>query len=317
MLDNLWLDLQLFGDGGDGGSAGDGGGEASGEASADATAMDAELARVPERARDAYKKALEKNKKPAAQKVQPTDEPKQAEKPSHVAYADLIKSDEYKEEHKAYMDKTIKDRFKKYEGMEASNAKMQDMLSKISLKYGLNPDSESFMDDLSARIDADDSFYEDYAMEHDISVDEARKNIELERKVRNLEAMEEQRRHEIAQAEAIRLLRENAERTKAEFPEFDLETEMQNEQFRRQCAITNGDTTAAYVSLHYKDIVTQKVAQESQKAKQAIAQSIATNGSRPLEGGLSNQPAATIQPRPYNNMSARELKAYANQYLRK
>lgn len=316
MLDNLWLDLQLFGDGGDGGSAGEGGGEASGEAPSGATAMDAELARVPERARDAYKKALEKNRKPAAQ-VQTTEEPKGEEKPSHVAYADLIKSDEYKEEHKAYMDKTIKDRFKKYEGMEASNAKMQDMLSKISLKYGLNPDSESFMDDLSARIDADDSFYEDYAMEHDISVDEARKNIELERKVRNLEAMEEQRRQEMAQAEAIRVLRENAERTKAEYPEFDLETEMQNEQFRRQCAVTNGDTTAAYVSLHYRDIITQKVAQESQKAKQAIAQSIATNGSRPIESGMSNAPAAIIQPRPFNNMSAKELKDYANKFLRK
>lgn len=313
MLKEKW-NLHLFGEGGDGGSA-EGGGESGAVDSVNVT-EDAELARIPERAREAYKKARDKNR-PAENK--PKEATTQASEGSnHVAYTDLIKSDEYREEHKAYMDKTIKDRFKKYEGLEQTNARMAEMLGIVANKYGLDPNDENFETILQQKIAEDNDYYETYAMEHDISVDEARKNIELQRKVRRLEAEREQQEREQAQSQAIMQLRQNAEKTKAMYPDFDLDTEMLNEKFRNLCAITNGDTTSAYVAMHHAEIVANKVMTEANKAKTAMAQSIASGQSRPMESGMSNQNATVITPPPsYKGMNASQLREYALKNLRK
>lgn len=313
MIKEKWI-LTLFGEGGDGGSAGEGAGEAGAQASGAQVAEDAELSRIPERAREAYKKARAKN-----QPQQAVDASTQASTGSnHVAYADLIKSDEYKEEHKAYMDRTIKDRFKKYEGLEAQVAKMSGMLETVATKYGLNPNDENFETILQQKIAEDNDYFETYAMEHDISVDEARKNIELERKVRRLEAEREAQERQRAQSEAIMLLRANAEKTKAMYPDFDLDVEMQNEKFRNLCAITNGDTTSAYIAIHHADIVANKVMTEANKAKVAISQSIASGQTRPLESGMSGQNATLITPPPaYKGMNAQQLREYAMNNLRR
>lgn len=306
--------LHIFGEGGDGGSA-EGGGE-SGVSVETASAEDAELSRIPERAREAYKKAKAKNQPT----VKPQEAPTQAseEGSNHVAYADLIKSDEYREEHKAYMDKTIKERFKKYEGLEKTNAQMAEMLGIVATKYGLDPNDENFGTVLQQKIAEDNDYFETYAMEHDMSVEEARKNIELERKVRRLEAEQEAQARAQAQAEAIARLRANAEKTKAEYPDFDLETEMLDERFRNLCAVTNGDTTASYIAIHHKDIVANKVMTEANKAKVAVAQSIATGQARPLEAGMSNQNATVITPPPsYKGMNAQQLREYGRRNLAK
>lgn len=309
MLKEKW-NLHIFGEGGDGG---EGSGDSGVGASPANVAEDAEMSRIPERAREAYKKAKEKNQ-PSA-KPQETTEP---QKSNHVAYADLIKSDEYKDEHKAYMDKTIKDRFKKYEGMEAKIANLSGMLETVAIKYGLNPNDENFEALLNQRINDDNDYYENYAMEHDISVEEARNNLQLQAKVRRLEAEREAQEIANQRAQEIMLLRQNAEKTKLEFPDFDLETEMQNEEFRNLCAITHGNTTSAYVALHHKDIVANRVMTEANKAKTAIANSIASGQSRPVESGLTNQNATVITPPPsYKGMNAQQLREYALQNLRK
>lgn len=314
MKDFKWL--QLFAEGGEGGGEGSAsaGAEtgAQGGASAESSEMDAELARIPERARGAYKKALERNKAMKVETPKESTPKEESEKPKHLAYADLIKSDEYKEEHKAYMDKTIKDRFKKYEGLEENNAKMAQALNVVATKYGLDASSETFLDDLSSKINEDNSYYESYAEANDISVEEAKKNLELERKVKQFEMQEEQRRRQEAEAQAIATLRQNAEGTKQKFPDFNLELEMQNEEFRRLCAITHGDTTASYIALHHGEIIPKMVAQETERAKQAITNSIASGQARPIESGLSKQSAGVVNTTPsYKGMSAKEMKAYA------
>ena len=318
-----WKWLQLFADGGDGG--GEGGGEASttgAEAQSGASLESAmEKAHIPERAKGAFKKAYERRN--GAPQVQ--SEPKgteSTEKPTHIKYEDLIKSDEYKEEHKAYMDRTIKDRFKGQEEKarltEEKLAKAQEALGVVATKYGLNVDSDDFLDSLNAKISEDDSYYEDYAEEHDISIEEAKKNLQLERKVKTLEAQERRRTEAEAQAKAIAELRANAEKTKAMFPEFDLEVEMQNPKFRNLCVATQGDTTAAYRAIHWNEIIPKMVASETEKAKQAIVQSIASNNQRPIESGLSKTPAAVVNARQsYKGMNAAQMLEFAKKNFTK
>lgn len=315
------LNLQFFADGGGAGAgAGTGGESGTGGTTEGATAgaiEDSMEMRIPERAKDAWKKAVEKtNPKPqqtaGAQQTIPT---KEEPKPEHIPYEALIKGDEYKDEHKAYMEKTINDRVK---GLNQKLLKMQGALGKVGLRYGLDSNSESYIDDVIAKVDEDNEFYEAYAMEHDIPVSEAKKSIEMEQKVRFLEKQAEMQAAQEQDRQIIETLKTNAAKTKLRYPSFDLETEMANETFRRMCAVTGGDTTAAYVAIHHGEIIPAMVTAETQKAKVAMTNSIASGQARPLEGGLMQKTESNVPPQPsFKGMTAAEMKEYAYQHMRR
>jgi hypothetical protein len=322
MLKKLLLNLQLFGegggDGGDGGSASASVGEALG--SENSGEKDKILASIPEKAKKYYQKAMEKTSGSTTEtttqtsdNAQPTNEQGTTEK---LSYADLIKSDEYKEDHKAYMDKTIGDRLKKYKGMEEDLGKHKAMLDTVALKYGVNPDDENFLESLAEKIEADDSYYENYAMEHDIDTTEARRIVTMERKAAQYDAEKEAQAKQEQVRQQIMVLRQNAEKTKSQFPQFDLEAEMQDERFRRLCAANNGDTTAAYMACHWNEILPATVQMASKKIQAQTAQAVASNKARPIENGLSSSAPSVVQ-QDFRNMNLQDIRKYAEEQRRK
>jgi len=300
------LNLQLFGEGGDGGSAGEGavGGETTG---ADIPSA------IPERARKNYKEAVERHAPKVQNETQTTKESDNAK----VAYADLIKSDEYKEDHQAYMEKTIGDRLKKYKGVEAQNAQMLGLLETVAAKYGVDTAAENFLESLTEKVNADDSYYENYAMEHDISPEEARKIVTLERKVQAIEAQEKERQRQETVRQHMMTLQQNAEKTKARFPGFDLNAEMQDEKFRRLCLQTNGDTTAAYMACHWEQVMSGAVQNAAQQITAQTAQAVAANKARPTENGMTGSASAVTTKEDFSKMSLEQLRAYAATERRK
>ena len=315
MLNKLLLNLQLFGegggDGGDGGSA-----SATGEALGGISGENKELASIPEKAKKYYQKAMEKTPKATkpSEPTQPTTEPTVTT--DKLSYADLIKSDDYKDEHKAYMEKTIGDRLKKYKGLEDNYGRALSTLEIVANKYGVNPDSEDFLGELTKKIEADDSYYENYAMEHDISTDEARRIVTMERKVAQIEAEKQAQAKQEQMRQHMMQLQQNAQKTKAQFPQFDLETEMQNEKFRRLCAVNNGDTTSAYMACHWNEILPATVQMASKQIESQTAQAIASNKARPIENGLSSS-APSVVAQDFSKMSLKDLRAFADEQRRK
>lgn len=301
------LNLQLFADGGDGGD----GGEATAEG---VSSGDPILDSIPERAKKFYK--------PSTPKAQPKEEVQEEgtttseQSESKMSYADLIKSDDYKADHEAYMEKTIGNRLKKYKGVEESNAKMKKVLENVSAKYGIDASSESFLEDLASAVEADDSYYEKYAVEHDVTPQEARKIVTMERKVTELENQraEEARQEELRQQIAV--IQNNAQKTKAMFPQFDLDVEMQNTQFARLVGATQGDTTAAYKTLHWDELFNNAVGQATEVAKQQTANAIASNKSRPIENGMSSN-APAVMTTNFSGMNLEQLRGWAEEQRRK
>ena len=313
MLKKLWLNLQLFGEGGDGGDGSTA--SSTGEQVVD-NAGDSIPASIPEKAKKYYQKAMEKNKvtsKPS-EKTQPTIESNVATE--KTSYADLIKSDEYKEEHKAYMDKTIGERLKKYKGIEENLGKHKELLDIVAHKYGVRPDDENFLEVLHQKIDADDSYYENYAMEHDMTTEEARRIVSMERKIAQADAQKAAMEKQEQMRQQVMQLQRNAEKTKAQFPQFDLESEMQNEKFRRLCAVNNGDTTAAYMACHYNEIITNQVQMATRQVQAQTAQAVAANKARPIENGLSSS-APSVVTQDFRNMDLKQLRQYAEEQRRK
>lgn len=322
MFEKLKLDLQLFGEGG-GGDGGDGGSAVSsgGEGEVGNNSGEKEIpAFIPEKAKKYYQKAMEKTsgstteaKTKTSDNAQTTDVQGTTDK---LSYADLIKSDDYKEEHKAYMDKTISDRLKKYKGIEEDNVKYKGILDTVALKYGVNVEDANFLSVLKEKIDADDSYYENYAMEHDISNEEARRIVTMERKAARFDAEKEQREKQEQMRQQIMVLRQNAEKTKSQFPNFDLDTEMQDERFRRLCAANNGDTTAAYMACHWNEILPATVQMASKKIQTQTAQAVAANKARPVENGISSSAPSVVQNN-FSNMNLQQLRDFAAEQRRK
>ena len=322
MLKELMLNLQLFadggGDGGDGGSSSASVGEAvGGEESGEKKIPDL----IPERARKNYQKAMEKHSGSTtgastqnSDNAQTTNEQKSTTE--KIPYADLIKSDEYKDEHKAYMDKTIGDRLKKFKGMEENLGKHKAILDTVAYKYGVNPDDENFLEVLAEKIEADDSYYENYAMEHDISTDEARRIVTMERKAAQYDSQRQGMERQEQMRQHIMVLRQNAEKTKAQFPQFDLDVEFQDERFRRLCAANNGDTTAAFIACHYPEIISNTVQMASKQIQNQTAQAVASNKARPIENGLSSSAPSVVQ-QDFRNMNLQDIRKYAEEQRRK
>lgn len=307
MLDKLRLNLQFFAEGADGGDGGDGG-----VAEGVAESGEAIPAFIPEKARETYRKAMKATKaqEPTIEEVQEAtkEEPK-----AHIPFADLIKSDEYKEEHKAYMDKTISDRLKKYKGLEEQSGQMKDTLAKVAVKYGIDPEAEDFLEQISKSVSDDDAYLESYAIEHDLSTEEARKSLDMQRRLKSLEEEKRMREEQEAQNEQIRLLMASAEKTKAVYPDFNLDVEMQNERFRNICAVTQGDTMAAYQAVHFAELSQKQGLAVAQQAQQQVVNSVAANKSRPIENGLSSQATAIIKPT-FNGVGLKGIREAAAYY---
>ena len=321
MLKKLLLNLQLFGDGG--GDGGDGGSASAsiGEALGNEESGEKKIpASIPEKAKKYYQKAMEKTSGSTTDETSQNSDNAQSTNgqstTEKLSYQDLIKSDDYKEEHKAYMDKTIGDRLKKYKGIEEDLGKHKAILDTVACKYGVNPDDANFLETLAEKIEADDSYYENYAMEHDISTEEARRIVTMERKAAQYDAQKEENERQEQMRQQIMVLRQNAEKTKAQFPDFDLDTEMQDERFRRLCAATNGDTTAAFKACHHDEIIANTMRMASRQIQSQTAQAVASNQARPMENGLSSTAPSVVQ-HDFRNMSLQDIRKYAEEQRRK
>lgn len=314
MLEKLRLNLQLFGEGGESGDGGSA--NTTGENVVDNSGENNIPASIPEKAKKYYEKAMAKtsaSKPKTSDKAQATNESGTTEKPS---YADLIKSDEYKDEHKAYMDKAIGNRLKKYKGIEDDLGKHKAILEVVANKYGVSPDDENFLGVLAEKIEADDSYYENYAMEHDISTEEARRIVTMERKAAQFDAQQQEQAKQEQMRQQIMLLRQNAEKTKARFPQFDLDAEMQDERFRKLCAASNGDTTAAYMACHWNEILPATVQVASRQIQAQTAQAVAANKARPIENGISSSAPSVVQ-QDFSKMNLKQLRQWADEQRRK
>lgn len=332
---NLRMFLQLFADGGAGGAAPAGDGGAGGDAATgvigteNSDANDDVPASVPEKAREIYRKAIKKHRadRREAASVPPaknttaegkaTDAPsetaKQEPPPKRPTYAELIKSPEYKEEHSRYMQNAIKERFK---GVDARTARTDKILSVVATKYGLDPQSETFLDDLEKATDQDDAYYEAYAEKHDMTSEEARRVVNLEQRLAAAEREATMRREAEENARVIEALRPRATETKKRYPAFDLDTEMKNPAFVRILSATQGDTTAAYMAVHHGELIPQMVQRAADDAVRATVNDIRRSSARPAENGVSSPAPAAKAEVDYSKMNLQQIRAEAERLKR-
>lgn len=305
------FDLQFFADGG-----GDGGASAGADGASTGTSegQTEYPANIPERAKKYYDKVAKRSQKVDTAST-PTESTKTTEEetpteqtPARKSYKELVESDEYKADHEKYVQKVVRDRMKTH---MAAAEKDAELFQLIGRKYGLDTASETFKEDLSNAIKADDGVYEKYAEEHDVSITEAKRMVGLEEQLARANKEVEARRIAEEDAKVINALREKGNETKSLYPEFDLDAQMGDDRFRRLVVAFNGDTTQAYEAINHKALTRRAVAEAESQAQRAVSNSVKTNLSRPAEGGLSSSTTPTSTP-DFRSMGLQGIRAWAD-----
>jgi hypothetical protein len=277
------LNLQLFaeGAGGTGAGAGDGG-TAQGQGVTEAAALPQTKADKNPLANVKY--GIQEEEAPIAE-VQTVAQPDR-----NAEFKKLIKG-EYKDLYDAEVQDIIQKRLKSSkETVDKFNA-LTPTLELLASKYGVDAGD---IEALNKAINEDDSYYEQEALEKGMTVKDLKKIKAMERENADLRAqMQEAQRQENGK-KLYAAWMQQADEAKKVYPSFDLRAEMNNPKFL-DLLRSNIDVRTAYEVLHKDEIIPAAMQFTAQAVESKIAKSIASNGARPSENGMSSQSAAVVK----------------------
>lgn len=276
-LSLMHLNLQLLAEGG-----GDGGTGASGTTGASATAAVSQTKGDKSNPLANVQYGIQQTEvaTPAAEVVENPTEDRNAK------YEAFIK--EHKDLDDARIQNIVQKRLKNSKETVEKYEALTPTLEILAKKYGVDA---SDIKALNKAIEEDDSYFEEEALEKGVTVEQLKEIRKMERENADLRRqMEEQNRRENAKKVYGQWM-EQAEKTKAIYPSFNLEAEMQNSQFR-DLLRSNIDVRTAYEVIHKDDIISGAMQFTAKKVEQKLANKIIANGARPTENGNSSQGAA-------------------------
>ena len=276
------LNLQIFAEGGAGAGVGDGGTAEGQGVTAAAALPQTKGAKNPL----ADVKYGIQEEAPAAEVQTETV----AQPDRNAEFEKLIKG-EYKDLYDARVQDTIQKRLKgQKETVDKFNA-LTPTLEMLAKKYGVDATD---IDALTKAIEEDDSYYEQEALEKGLTVQQLKEIRKMERENADLKAqMEEQQRQENGK-KLYAAWMQQAEDAKKVYPSFDLKAEMNNPRFV-DLLRSNIDVRTAYEVLHKDEIIPAAMQFTAKTVESKLAKSIAANGARPSENGMSSQSAAVVK----------------------
>lgn len=277
--DSRLLLLQLFADGG-----GEGGTGAGNESSGSETATDGNAQEVVYGTQNMPKEQTEDS---------PVIEDSKKEGRSKAdEFANLIKKDgEYHEEYKKHFNDSMNKRLKSSQAKVDTLDKLQPTLNALYGKYGVEPGD---IEQLNKAIEEDESVWEEQAIQHDMTVPQYKKMLELQRRVDESDRKAEEALKEKSAREQIQKWQAEAETVKEVYPEFDLLKEVENPVFRG--LINNGFSLInAYQSAHIEELIPAAMNIAAQTAEKKVANRVATNRSRPSENGAVKNASAKVK----------------------
>lgn len=271
------LDLQLFAEGTGGG---DGGTGAEGTTGATATAAVSQTKGVKTNPLANVKYGTQ-----AVEEVAPVAEVETEDR--NAKFEALIKG-EYKDLYDQRMQDTIQKRLKGSKETVEKYEALTPTLEMLAKKYGVDA---SDIKALNKAIQEDDSYYEEEALEKGITVEQLKEIRKMERENAELKRqMEEQNRKENANKLYAQWM-EQEKQTKAVYPNFSLQNEMQNPKFV-DLLRSNIDVKTAFEVIHKDEIIPAAMQYTAKAVEQKITNKIIANGARPAENGTSGQSAS-------------------------
>lgn len=189
--------------------------------------------------------------------------------------------------------------------------KLNPALELIAQRYGIAAGEDGRYDPeaIANAITNDDSYYEKQASEMGVDVEVARHIAQLEaEKKRNDEEIQRQQRDQQLR-EHFQRMQQQANDLQQVFPDFNLETEIQNPDFMRYTSPEVGMTVEqAFYAMHGKEIQDKAVNAVAQRARLDAANAI-RSGIRPRENGAAAAAPVSATPN-LKQMTPEERRAY-------
>lgn len=274
----LNLMLQLFADGGDGGTGAEG------------TTGVTETAAVSQTRKATNPLANVKYGK-QEEAAPPPEEPKQTATPDRNAEFEKLIKGEYKDLYDARMQNAIRGRLKATEDTVNRFNALTPTLELLAEKYGVDAND---VEALNKAIEEDESFFQDEALEKGMTVQQLkefrkmqRENADLKRQMSDQQTKE---RAEMLYASWV----DQGEKTKTVYPSFDLKAEMENPRFV-DLLRNNIDVRTAYEVLHKDEIIPAAMQFTAKTVEQKLTNKIIAGGQRPTENGMNSQGAAVVK----------------------
>lgn len=296
MIKTRKLDLQLFGEGGDGGSAGtgaEGGGSAAevrvGDVLEDGTVVDENLASSMREYADLYRNQSQQAHAQAPEQSPDTNgqqaEEQNPEEPTEEEWNELKKK--YGKFYGRDVHAAVNDRFKNQADATKQLEQQQKVIDAMMKQTGAK-DFQELQDVVL------NTALEQEAEEQDLTVEQLRHLKEMEDENKRYKQAEESARNR----EHINGLIQQAEELKKIYPDFDLAKEMQNPQFQLATSPMVGMTVEqAFMAFHGKDLQAQVMAYGVQAGKEQTAKALQANARRPVEGAnRGGRNGGSVQP---------------------
>ena len=274
----LNLMLQLFAEGGDGGTGAEG------------TTGVTETAAVSQTRKATNPLANVKYGK-QEEAAPPPEEPKQTATPDRNAEFEKLIKGEYKDLYDARMQNAIRGRLKATEDTVNRFNALTPTLELLAEKYGVDAND---VEALNKAIEEDESFFQDEALEKGMTVQQLkefrkmqRENADLKRQMSDQQTKE---RAEMLYASWV----DQGEKTRTVYPSFDLKAEMENPRFV-DLLRNNIDVRTAYEVLHKDEIIPAAMQFTAKTVEQKLTNKIIAGGQRPTENGMNSQGAAVVK----------------------
>lgn len=282
-----YFDLHQFGDGDAGGGNGGDASHASGE-----TVL--------------YGKQAE----PAGQETEPEEShdagDNESDKQKRQAEFDRLIKGEYKDLYDRAVKDNIDRRFKSIRESKDQMEQMNTTLLPIYAKYGLDVGD---IEGLDQAIRSDMTLYADEANAMGMTPEQFvfAKKAEIEA-MRANEQLERVRGAQEAQRAYQAWLTEGEELKKT-YPDFDLETEIQDERFMNLLR-QDWSVTDAYVAIHAKELIARGIGTAAERAQKNVMDNIRARGMRPAENGTGSKAGVIIKkdPSQFDNKDLEEIR---------
>lgn len=311
------MELQLFAEGGDGGS---GAGETSQSAGADSSPSRGALGRTENSTLDEQGSTDSKAEGSGSENGE-GEAGEEAKKPSPAerrrAFGQMM-SGEYKDLADEMMQNAVQIAA---QNLEAS-PEMRGLLEAIAEKYGTDAtDLTALTDAIRNGVVKDDAYFEKIAMEKGISVKTAREMDKLETQNKRLTAQQQAAQQmQKAAAERARIAQiqarwdAEADALQAKYPDFDREEVLANPEvgkmMRAGCSME-----AAYRAAYFDRLMARQTAATAQQTEQGVLNRVQQRGSRPAENGT--RPGGAVQTHlDVEHMSRKDREALEKRVLR-
>lgn len=199
-------------------------------------------------------------------------------------FEEMIKG-QYKDQFQSKVQSILDKRFKSMNDQKAQIDAYKGVIDPLMEIYGIKD-----MQDLRKAILKDNGKVEQLADEAGMSVDQYLAYQETMRQNAQYQAAEQER---IAQEESDKIYQDwmqQAQELKTDYPNFDLEAEVENPAFLDLIKNPNIDIRTAYEALHLPEIMQGTASHVAEAVRQNTVNTIRARGMRPAENGLAEQP---------------------------